>query len=82
MTVSDIRHLGVPVVSISPEDAAAHFGWLGGFLALDLPASSAQTRRRLGWNPVQPGLVDDLEQGHYFERVQNAAAAASATVVS
>ena len=60
------RHLDVPVVSISPEDAAGHFSWLAGFLAADSPASSALTRELLGWQPTQPGLIDDLDQGHYF----------------
>jgi nucleoside-diphosphate-sugar epimerase len=60
------RHLDVPVAAISPGDAAGHFGWLGGFLALDTPASSALTRELLGWQPVQPGLLDDLDKGHYF----------------
>jgi nucleoside-diphosphate-sugar epimerase len=60
------RHLDVPVTAISPEDAAAHFGWLAGLLATDLPASSALTRELMGWQPVQPGLLDDLDKGHYF----------------
>ena len=60
------RHLDVPVVSISPEDAAGHFGWLAGLLGIDAPTSSALTRELLGWQPVQPGLIDDLEKGHYF----------------
>jgi nucleoside-diphosphate-sugar epimerase len=60
------RHLDLPVVSISPEDAAEHFTWMAGFLAADSPASSALTRDMLGWQPVQPGLIDDLERGHYF----------------
>jgi nucleoside-diphosphate-sugar epimerase len=60
------RHLGVPVASISPEDAAGHFTWLAGFLGLDSPASSALTRELLGWQPSHPGLIDDLEKGHYF----------------
>ena len=60
------RHLDLPVVSISPEDAAAHFAWLAGFLAVDSPASSALTRELLGWQPTHPGLIDDLDQGHYF----------------
>ncbi len=45
------RGLKVPVVSLSPEKAAAHFGWLAMFAGLDLPASSAQTQQRLGWQP-------------------------------
>ena len=60
------RHLDVPVVSVAPEDAGEHFTWMGGFLGLDAPASSALTRELLGWQPTQPGLIDDLEQGHYF----------------
>jgi nucleoside-diphosphate-sugar epimerase len=60
------RHLELPVVAISPEDAAEHFAWLAGFLAADSPASSALTRELLGWQPTHPGLIDDLDQGHYF----------------
>jgi nucleoside-diphosphate-sugar epimerase len=60
------RHLHLPVVSIAPQDADEHFAWLAPFLALDSPASSALTRELLGWQPVQPGLIDDLDQGHYF----------------
>ena len=52
--------LSVPVKSLSPDEAAAHFGWLGAFAGMDLPASSALTRDRLGWTPVGPGLVEDL----------------------
>ena len=37
-----------------------HFGWLGGFFAMDVQASSARTRELLGWEPTQPGLLDDL----------------------
>jgi hypothetical protein len=54
------------VVSIAPDDAAEHFTWLAHFLALDSPASSALTRELLDWQPVQPGLISDLEEGHYF----------------
>jgi nucleoside-diphosphate-sugar epimerase len=60
------RHLGVPVVSVSPEDAGEHFTWLAGFLGLDSPASSALTRELMGWEPAQPGLIADLDEGHYF----------------
>ncbi len=61
------RHLDVPVVSISPEDAGEHFTWLAGFLGIDSPASSALTRELLGWQPAQPGLIADLDEGHYFQ---------------
>ncbi len=60
------RHLGLPVVAISPGDAGEHFGWLAGFLAADSPASSTLTRELLGWQPAHPGLIDDLDKGHYF----------------
>ncbi|MFC8533814.1 SDR family oxidoreductase [Streptomyces sp. NPDC057249] len=60
------RHLGVPTASVAPEDAAGHFGWLAGMVALDSPASSTSTRDRFGWKPAGPGLIADLDQGHYF----------------
>jgi len=61
------RHLNVPVVARRPEEAAGHFGWFAHFAAIDCPASSAKTQAELGWHPVQPGLIPDLEQGHYFK---------------
>jgi nucleoside-diphosphate-sugar epimerase len=60
------RQLDVPSVSIAPEQAMEHFGFLGGLLSQDIPASSALTQELLGWQPVQPGLIEDLEKGHYF----------------
>jgi nucleoside-diphosphate-sugar epimerase len=60
------RHLDVPVVSIATEEAGEHFGVLARFVALDSPASSALTRELLGWRPTHPGLMADLEEGHYF----------------
>ncbi|GGL94107.1 oxidoreductase [Streptomyces fumigatiscleroticus] len=60
------RHLDVPVTSVAPGDAAEHFTWLGPVLGLDSPASSTLTRELLGWEPVGPGLLEDLEKGHYF----------------
>jgi nucleoside-diphosphate-sugar epimerase len=61
------RHLGLPVISVSPEEAGEHFTFLAHFLALDSPVSSALTRALLDWEPAQPGLIDDLDQGHYFQ---------------
>jgi nucleoside-diphosphate-sugar epimerase len=61
------RHLDLPVASVSAEQAPEHFGFLGAFLGADSPASSSLTRARFGWQPAQPGLIEDLEQGHYFE---------------
>jgi nucleoside-diphosphate-sugar epimerase len=61
------RHLGIPVASVAPEDARTHFGWMGVFWALNAPASSELTRARLGWQPVGPGLLADLDEGSYFE---------------
>jgi nucleoside-diphosphate-sugar epimerase len=63
------RTLELPVRPIPLEQANDHFGFLGAFFSLDCPASSAQTRKLLGWRPVQPGLIADLEQGHYFATV-------------
>jgi nucleoside-diphosphate-sugar epimerase len=56
------RHLNLPAAAVPAED----FGFLGQILAVDQPASSAQTRELLGWRPVQPGLIEDLDKGHYF----------------
>ena len=55
------RGLKVPVVAKSPEEAAPHFGFLAAFAGLDMPASSALTQERLGWNPIGPGLISDLD---------------------
>jgi nucleoside-diphosphate-sugar epimerase len=60
------RHLDLPVVSVSPDDAAEHFSWLASFLAMDSPASNTLTRQLLGWEPTHPGLIADLDEGHYF----------------
>jgi nucleoside-diphosphate-sugar epimerase len=66
------RQLKLPVVSKSRQEAADHFGWMALFFAMDGPASSAQTQQRLGWRPVQPGLIADLNAEHYFERTVEA----------
>jgi nucleoside-diphosphate-sugar epimerase len=56
------RRLKLPVKSIAPEEAKPYFGWLVMFAGHDMPASSAQTRRKLGWEPTGPGLIADLER--------------------
>jgi len=61
------RHLSLPVVSIARDKAGAHFGWLGGLVSLDIPASSTVTQKLLEWRPQRPGLIADLDEGHYFE---------------
>jgi len=60
------RRLDVPVVSVAPEEAANHFGWLARFAAMDGPASSKLTQERLAWRPVGTSLLTDLERGSYF----------------
>ncbi|MDN3360074.1 SDR family oxidoreductase [Actinomadura sp. DC4] len=60
------RHLDIPVAAVSPEDAAGHFTWMAGFFGSDSPASSTLTRELLGWQPTGPGLIEDLDKGHYF----------------
>lgn len=61
------RHLDLPVVGVSQTEADAHFGWLGRFASFDVPTSSTLTQKRLGWHPEHPGLIADLEDGHYFK---------------
>jgi nucleoside-diphosphate-sugar epimerase len=56
------RRLQIPVKSVAPDEAQAHFGWLAMFVAHDMPASSEKTRKKLGWQPTGPGLIADLEQ--------------------
>ncbi|MFM0154342.1 SDR family oxidoreductase [Paraburkholderia sediminicola] len=59
------RGLNLPAVSIAPEKAAEHFGWMGMFVGMDFPASSAQTQARLGWHPTGPRLIADLNEMRY-----------------
>ena len=59
------QSLGVPTASIDPSEAAAHFGWIGGFFGADVPASSEITQQRFGWTPTGPLLIDDIVAGHY-----------------
>jgi nucleoside-diphosphate-sugar epimerase len=60
------RHLDLPVAAIPAEQAGAHFRWLAAYVAMDSPASSALTRTKLGWQPTHPGLIEDLDAGHYY----------------
>jgi hypothetical protein len=59
--------LNVPVISISPEQAQEHFGFLGFFTGRDAHVSSAQTRTKLGWNPTGPDLLTDLRNMRYTQ---------------
>ena len=61
------RNLNLPVVSITADEANNHFGFFGAFTTPDVPASSALTQQRFDWHPVRPGLIADIDQGHYFE---------------
>ena len=60
------RNLNVPTASIPADEAAGHFGFLGMLVQLDDPTSSALTQELMGWKPEHPGLIEDLNQGHYF----------------
>ena len=62
-------HLNVPVIALSAEEADGHFGLFALFASMGAPASSALTRERLGWHPVHPGLIPDLDEGHYFKNL-------------
>ena len=68
-TIAEVagRHLKLPVVSVASEDASKHFGWLAMSLAMNTTASNAITRELLGWQPTHPGLIEDLEAGHYTD---------------
>lgn len=60
------RHLDVPVRSVPADQVDRHFGFLGMFLGVDSPSSNALTRELTGWAPTEPGLLEDLDKGHYF----------------
>jgi len=60
------RRLNIPVVSLSPEEAANHFGWFAHFAGIDSPASSQQTREQMGWEPKEIGLIADIDRPSYF----------------
>ena len=60
------RGLDLPVTALTFEQAEAQFGFLAGFLSLDMPVSNEITRELLSWRPTGPGLIADLDQGHYF----------------
>ncbi len=61
------RRLNIPVVALPVEQVSNHFGWMGQFFSRDAPASSTLTQQRFGWHPVQPSLLADLDQDHYFK---------------
>lgn len=62
------RGLNVPAVSIPAAEAAKHFGFLGFFVSVDCPASSALTQERLGWRPTaRPGMIEDLNHANVFK---------------
>jgi nucleoside-diphosphate-sugar epimerase len=60
------RNLNLPVVSIPADEADAYFTYLSLFVQLDNPTSSAATQQLMSWTPARPGLLDDLDEGHYF----------------
>jgi hypothetical protein len=68
-TIAEVigQRLELPVVSISPDEATAHFGWMGLFFGAGSSATSEITRELLDWQPIEPGLVGDLDRGHYFD---------------
>ncbi|WP_332769324.1 SDR family oxidoreductase [Phenylobacterium sp.] len=60
------RRLNLPVIAMSPEKSADHFGWFAMFAEMNLPATSLRTRALLNWDPAQPGLLSDMEHAGYF----------------
>jgi len=60
------KRLGLPVESVAPEDAMAHFGWLGMFANVDMPATSRITQETLGWKPTHTGLLEDIATGSHL----------------
>jgi nucleoside-diphosphate-sugar epimerase len=69
------QRLRLPTTSLAADQVPNHFGWFAPMVSLDLPASSARTQQQLGWQPVQPGLIRDLEAGPYFHEEDTPVAA-------
>jgi nucleoside-diphosphate-sugar epimerase len=63
---------GLPVTSVDPADVPGHFGWIGTFFGMDLAATSTMTRELLGWLPVGPTLIEDIDAGGYSPRTPTA----------
>jgi nucleoside-diphosphate-sugar epimerase len=61
------RQLKLPVISVAPEEAGDHFGFLSPFVPRDNPTSSTRTQELLGWRPMHRGLIADIEEGQYFD---------------
>jgi nucleoside-diphosphate-sugar epimerase len=61
------KHLDLPVKSVAGDEVAGHFGWLAQFVVADAPASGELTRTLLDWQPAGPGLLADIDTGHYFD---------------
>lgn len=61
------RRLNVPVVGIPVAEATQHFGWLGHFFSMDVPASSKLTQQKFGWQPIEANLLADLDHDYYFQ---------------
>ncbi len=66
------RAFGLPVTSIDPDDVPGHFGWIGTFFGMDLAATSTVTQELLGWVPVGPTLIEDIDAGGYSPRTPTA----------
>jgi hypothetical protein len=60
------KNLGLPVTSVTPEEAPAYLNFLAMFAAADNPAPNNLARERFGWQPRGVGLTEDLNEGHYF----------------
>ncbi|MET0572516.1 MAG: 3-beta hydroxysteroid dehydrogenase, partial [Pedobacter agri] len=61
------KQLNLPVVAKSGDEVTEHFGWFEHFVSVDGPASGQLTRKRLNWKPTHPDLIQDLENGVYFQ---------------
>lgn len=64
------RHLNIPVVSLPADEVNKHFGWIGAFFGLDIPASGAQTQQRFNWHPSELSLLADLDHDYYFKQAE------------
>ncbi len=57
--------LNLPIVSLSGDKLAQHFEWMAGFISFDSPATALQTQQKLGWNPAEISLLQDMVENYF-----------------
>ena len=59
------KQLGLPVKSLTQEEATEILGFAASLVSIDNPTSSQKTQRELNWHPTGVGLLEDLEKNYF-----------------